>query len=103
MKKIIFKWNALEKVNIYSENYSNYYEELYQDSWLWNENQIIEWYREEWKRRQSSIFKTIANHLQNEIITFPNNEALIRWRTKIIIVKFFDDGDLRVVEDLDIR
>ncbi len=103
MKKIIFTKKVFRVIDKYIRDYLNYYEEFYRDSWVFNEAQIIENYYKEASDRKENIVDTITSKLQEEIISYPNNNAIITWKTKIFLIKFKDDWDLRIIEDLDIR
>lgn len=103
MPKVVFDDLALSGVNRYIEKYTEYYEELYSDTWLWNEFQIIESYKREWYARYDEIIDSIVNILWNEVISYIHNETMIRWKSKIIIVRFHDEWALRIVEKIEIR
>jgi hypothetical protein len=45
MYKVLFDREALSSVDSYIIQYTRYYEELYSDSGIWSEEQIIEQYR----------------------------------------------------------
>ncbi len=103
MKKIILSKKALSKIEAYVRNYSKYYEELYQDCWVWNEKQIIEWYKIEWENRFESIFETIVNNLSDDFVSYANNQAIMIWKTKIIVVKFRDKDNIRYIENINLK
>lgn len=99
-KSISYLWN-------YFDLYRRYYEELYQDSWIWSENQIINSYIDESKNRKMEVLKLIKETLQEENILWRTNDysIIIRWKTKYIFVDFTEDNDLkeRFVNSISIR
>ncbi len=103
MKKIIFTWKVISRIKTYADNYVDFYIDLYKDSWIWWLEEILKNYRREWRIRYKSIVKTIKTKLQEDIISYPNNRVIITWKTKILIIKFKDEENLRIIEDLDIR
>ena len=103
MYKIIFSenfWNTLGK---YSDSYLNYFEELYSDSWIWSEDIIIDYYGKESRIRYTEIVDIVEEKLSNPLISYHNQTAIIRWRSKILLVSFIDDENTRIITDLEIR
>ncbi|MDA9129385.1 hypothetical protein N9J72_02835 [Candidatus Gracilibacteria bacterium] len=103
MYNIIFNSKVRERIIQYTNRYLDYYFELYQDSGIWSHDSIIQGYENESLKRYKEIFDTLENTLSNTVITYPNNQAIIRWRSKILIVSFRDSGDTRIITDLEIR
>ncbi len=104
IKTVLFRRKAKLRIQRYADNYKNYYQNLYQDGGIFWEEQILDYYEKESKKRHREIVKTIEKLLSNSIISYQNNETFIRWKSKIIIIKFSDlDDETRVVEDLEIR
>lgn len=103
MFKVILNKNTIKKLQSYSKNYRNYFEEIYSDTWIWNEDTIIESYLKESIFRYEEIKTKIISRLSDSIITRKNNQAIIRWRSKILIISFQDSWDTRTITDLEIR
>lgn len=103
MPKVVFDTIALDGINRYIERYTLYFEELYSDTGVWNEQEIIKSYKKEGYARYDSILDTIESALSAEIISYTKSETYIRWKSKIIIVSFRDIDDLRIVEKIEIR
>lgn len=59
MYNIIITDAASASIRKYSERYREYYEELYRDSGIWVEDQIIEGYIHESLSREDEIYATI--------------------------------------------
>jgi len=53
-KSINYLWDYFDKYRIY-------FEKLYQDSWIWSENQIINSYIDEAKNRKIEVLNLIKN------------------------------------------
>jgi len=53
--------------------------------------------------RYHEIADAIQEKLSDMIISYTENETIIRWRTKILIVNFSEKDNTRTVTDLDIR
>ncbi|PID84282.1 hypothetical protein CSB09_01755 [Candidatus Gracilibacteria bacterium] len=103
MKKIVFKQKAIDRVELYILYYKKYFQDLYKDTGIWAEEEILEEYEKEAQSRQLSLTNIIENTLQNTVISFPGNTAKIRWKTKILTVKFRDNDDIRIVEEIEIQ
>jgi hypothetical protein len=103
MYKILFTEGAYHKIDMYSLQYRKYFEELYGDTWIWNERTILDNYTLEAEERYFQIVDTISEKLSNSHISFKDNETLIKWRSKILLVSFIDSKDTRIITDLDIR
>lgn len=103
MYKITFTGKALDEIDKYSKSYKNYYKKLYEDSWIWAEKQIKDAYVKESIFRYDEIVENISLKLSASIVTYPNNQAIIRWRSKILLVSFKDRWDTRTITDLKIR
>ena len=103
MPKVVFEDTALEGINHYIERYTLYFEELYSDTGLWNEDMIIESYKSEWYARYDSIIDTIELSLSNNMISYTKPETYIRWKSKILIVAWRDEDGVRVIEKIEVR
>lgn len=103
MYKIRLTESALQNIKEYSSNYRKYYEELYQDTGLWWEDIIIQNYISEAENRYREIRVSLVSKLANSMIVYPDNQTIIRWRSKVILVSWEDDGDTRVITSLEIR
>lgn len=103
MLKIQISVRSLKKIERYLEKYSSFYEWMYSDTWIINESAIRETYEQEAISRFYEIEKLLKDKLSHWIITYQNNESIIRWRSKILIVSFKDIWDSRIITDLEIR
>ena len=103
MFKVIFSKKTLEKIDIYISAYRQYHEEIYQDSWIRSERQIIDGYAEESKYRYFEMLEILERNMSENIISYPNNQAIIRWRSKILLVSFTTTQDTRIITDIEIR
>lgn len=103
MHKIIFHKTALTKVDLFIESYRTYHENVYQDSWIWSEDVIIDSYMKESIFRYDEILEIVSNKLSNPVVSFTMNQSVIRWRTKILLVSFEDNWDTRTITDIEIR
>ena len=107
MYKVYFKKDTSKYMLNYFENYRKYYELLFQDSWIWSENQIINWYIDESLNRHIELKSFIINKLKEENILWKksNNSIIIKWRTKYLFIEFDENFELkqRYVLSLSIR
>lgn len=103
MFKIVFSPEVVQVVQTYIVRYMSYYEDLYGDSDIWWEEQIIEGYRAEATSRYDEIFSIIESSLEWEIVSYVKNETIIRWRTKVLLASFSDEDDIRSITHLEIR
>jgi len=89
-KSINYLWN-------YFNSYRKYFEDLFEDSWIWSENQIINLYIEESKNRKIELLKLIKDTLQEENILWRKNEKfiIIRWRTKYLFIDYEEDINVK--------
>lgn len=94
---------AYQKIDMYVLNYRNYFEDLYKDSGIWDEEKIISSYCQEAEERYFQILDILKEKLSDTVITYPNNTTIIRWRSKILLVSFQDEDDTRIITDLEIR
>ncbi len=102
MKEIIFTKNAIKNIEVYIDLYTSYFTEFYSNTGIWSEEIIIEMYSKEGEKRFFEIVDAITQTLQRTIISYPNNIAKIRWKSKILTIKFTDDGNSRIIENIKI-
>ncbi|MBS9775291.1 hypothetical protein KGV52_01100 [Candidatus Gracilibacteria bacterium] len=103
MKKIKFSKRVRKKIYNLLEHYHKYYEKIYEDSELWNEENIIQNYIQEADYRQENMVDTITKILENDVVSYPNGTAVIRWKTKYLMIRLTETEDARIIEDIDIR
>jgi len=101
-KNIIIKPWATQSIQNYITRYGFYYQDLYEDSGLWNEDMIISWYIDEARNRYHEIHDIISTTLQNNIIVYLDNIAIIKWRSKMLQVQFVDEWNDRIVLSINI-
>lgn len=99
-KKIVFSTDAISSIQNYIKRYGFYYQDLYEDSGLWNEETIISWYQNEARNRYFEIITTIESTLSNNIIVYLDNTAIIKWRSKVIQVVFKGQWNKKIIESV---
>lgn len=102
-KDIQIEQNVYEIIEQYVRRYRIYYQELFEDSGVWNRAEIIAWYEKESIIRYSEILDMIEEKISNSVITYIDNTAIIRWRSKILLVSFRDEWNIRIITHLEIR
>lgn len=107
MYRVFFKSETSEYILNYFENYRKYYENLFEDSWIWTENQIIKWYIDESLNRHNELKTLIINTLKKENVLWrkDNYSIIIKWRTKYLFIDFEEDNEWkeRFVVSISIR
>lgn len=94
---------AVAKIKKYTEDYRAYFEEVYKDSWIWSEDTIIQTYLQESENRYLEIRTILKTKLESEVISYKNNSAIIKWKSKILLVTFKDNWNSRTITDIEIR
>jgi hypothetical protein len=105
MPKIILSPGSQSSIIRYLQLYRNYFTELYTDTGIFSEDQILQYYEEQATQREREILKCIQEKL-TPIHVFgktPQNSILVHWRSKVIIISWTDLGDIRTVESVIIR
>ncbi len=69
MYKVVYTTESLRAIDTYIIQYTSYFEQLYSDSVIWSEDQIIEQYRREWYARYDEIIDMITHALQSDVTT----------------------------------
>jgi hypothetical protein len=103
--RLNFSSKVDECINWYSFKYREYCSLLYEDSWIWSENIIKEYYREEAHRREDEIYLAITERLSRDLPFghSGHNTVKIPWRTKMLHVSYEDIGEKeRIILDLEI-
>jgi len=97
MYKVFFGKETSQYILNYFENYRKYYENLYEDSWIWSENQIIKSYIDESLNRHNELKNVIIYTLQNDNILWRKNDnfTIIRWRTKYLFIYYEEDSNIK--------
>ena len=74
MRNIVFTADAQGAISLYTRRYREYYEELYRDSGIWAEDQIVDGYIQESITREAEIYKAILDRLSEgyDIIDAPS-------------------------------
>ena len=107
MYKVLFKLTVLDYLSLYFTLYRKYYEDLYRDSWLWSENQIIEWYINESTQRKQEIINLIEKRLSEKNILGKKiwNRLIVQRRSKYIFIQWIENKELQIrqVSEIDIR
>ncbi|OIP53056.1 hypothetical protein AUK10_02925 [Candidatus Gracilibacteria bacterium CG2_30_37_12] len=107
MFKVYFSTESSAHLAHYIIQYREYYENLYRDSGIWSEDQIIDGYIAESKQRKNEIMKLITTRLSQEMILGKTslNAIVLPWRSKYIFLEWAEDDDLqeRRISKFDIR
>ncbi len=103
MFKIYFSKKFFFTLQRYVDNYLHYYEDIYRDSGIWSKEMIMDWYAQESEKRYQEIIDTIEERLSLTHISYPNNKAIIHWRSKVLLVSFRDINNTRNITDLEIK
>jgi len=105
MHKVIFTDRALDVIDRYSLKYREYFEELYSDTGIWSESEIRDYYRRESLQRMNEIIDLITQKLSEESVLGRSSDDIIgiSWRSKILLVSWYEVGDTRMITDLSIR
>ena len=82
----------------YFGHYRGYYQKLYEDSWLWNEEQIIDWYIKESQKRKEEIISLVEKYISQDEILWRTleNTIFLHWRTKYIFIQWRDNKKLKL-------
>ncbi len=107
MYKVEFTKNALKYLEIYFRRYREYYQNLYEDSGLWNEQQIISWYNKEAKNRMQEIIDLVDSRMRDEKVLWRTleNTIFLKWKTKLIFIKWTQKQNLKIryIKKIEIR
>jgi hypothetical protein len=105
MLKIKYHPQVIHIVEQYIRQYRIYYQELYSDTGIWWENQIIDNYIRESVDREEELYTYIEKIVSPDIILgrTPLDTIFLPWRSKTLWISWEDDGDTRIVRDLIIR
>ncbi len=107
MYKVLLTKKSIAYLSNYFKKYREYYEKLYQDSWLWWEELIIDWYNKEAQKRKQEILKLLKDVLWEEKILWKTqfNNIVIKWRTKYLIIEWIEDNvsKKRIINSFEIR
>jgi len=97
MYKVTINQKSLDYLKAYFTLYREYYEDLYKDSWILTEAQIIDWYIKESINRKKEILELINNKISINNILWRRLEksVILRWRTKYIFIEWEDDIKLK--------
>ncbi len=68
MYNVVFSDLALSSINMYSQKYREYFQELYTDTGLWSEDQILDGYIRESERRREDIILLLERRLSEDIV-----------------------------------
>ena len=68
MKKLLILSKPRSKIDEYAFWYQHFYRQMYVDTGLWNENALIESYREQAEARKEEIYALLKNKLSPDSI-----------------------------------
>lgn len=107
MYKVLFNLSVLDYLSGYFKLYREYYENIYKDSWIWSENQIIDWYINESGQRKKEIINLIEDYLSEERILWKKlqNNIILKWKSKYIFIEWGEDNWLKIryITNIEIR
>lgn len=105
MKEIQLQDNVIRAVDIYIENYSNYFLGLYTDTGIFSEDQILEYYEKEAQNREKELYSLMKTTFSPEIVLGRTikNTLFMTWRSKTLFVAWQDKENVRILADLVIR
>ncbi len=105
MRKIEYTTNPINAIDTYTIQYREYYEDLYSDTGIYGEHQIIENYLQSAIDRQAEIYDLIEQRLSPDIALGRTleNTLFLSWRSKTLFIAWEDEWDIRLVTDLLIK
>ena len=105
MRKIEYTTNPINAIDTYTIQYREYYEDLYADTGIYGERQIVENYLQSAIDRQAEIYDLIEQRLSPDIVLGRTieNTLFLSWRSKTLFIAWEDERDIRLVTDLLIR
>ena len=98
MYKIDITKESLNYLIKYFSTYREYYENLYKDSWIWSEEQIIDWYIKESINRKKEILELIKDNISVDNILWRRLQkfVILKWRTKYIFIERKENKKLKI-------
>jgi hypothetical protein len=107
MYKVFYDDWVMKYLSSYFNLYREYYENLYEDSWIWSEDMIIEWYINESKQRKNEIIDLLDSCLSEESILWKRmtNSIVLKWKTKYLFIDWKEhvENKQRIITNIDIR
>ena len=105
MRKIEYTTNPINAIDTYTIQYREYYEDLYSDTGIYGERQIVENYLQSAIDRQAEIYDLIEQRLSPDIVLGRTieNTLFLSWRSKTLFIAWEDEWRIRLVTDLLIR
>ncbi len=107
MYKVFYEEWVMDYLSLYFKIYRQYFEELYEDSWIWSEDIIVNSYIQESKQRKKEIIELIKKILSQKIVYWKtyNNTVVLKWKTKYIFIDFKENITIkeRYVIKIEIR
>jgi len=68
MYKVILKDTFIESVSVFIRSYSEIFEKLYSDTWIANEDIIVENYRQAWREFKNQVFQEVDRIFSQEFV-----------------------------------
>ncbi len=93
MRKIEYTTNPINAINTYTIQYREYYEDLYSDTGIYGERQIVENYLQSAIDRQAEIYDLIEQRLSPDIVLGRTieNTLFLSWRSKTLFIAWEDE------------
>ncbi len=105
MRNIYFSQKVYERVDSYIYNYRQYFFDLYSDTGIWSEANILNYYSDAALLRRQEILELIKNRLQDEPVLWNSGQQTVKilWKKRILLVSWEDeDNESRMISDLEI-
>lgn len=93
MRKIEYTTNPINAIDTYTIQYREYYEDLYSDTGIYGERQIVENYLQSAIDRQAEIYDLIEQRLSPDIVLGRTieNTLFLSWRSKTLFIAWEDE------------
>lgn len=105
MRQVYFSHSVYEVIDAYILQYATYFYQLYSDTGIWSEDQILAYYDQAATLRRDEIIDALYDTLLPEIIIGHSgqNTVKIMWRSKMLIVGWEErDMMTRIATSLEI-
>ena len=105
MRSIVLSQTAQDAIVAYVRAYRQYFTDLYTDTGIFSETQILQYYEEQVMIREREIIDLIEKHLSADEVLgrTQKNTLLLSWKTKVILLEWKDQESIRIITDIQIR
>ncbi len=93
MYKVEYTTNPINAIDMYTIHYREYYEDLYSDTGVYGERQIIDIYLQNAIDRQTEIYNLIEQRLSPDLVLGRTieNTLFLSWRSKTLFIAWEDE------------